>query len=129
MYPEKFKHRYNQTRVFREGIFTRNAVQGVLSSSTAERFNPHYELKVPNVPFHYGDVQCIQNSIFIAGKPLLKPLKMIYILYIFSTGRYNKFSRTLSQTPWVIDGKKHMETSVQELICDHIEPFFKVKSM
>lgn len=31
-------------------------------------------------------------------------------------GRYCKFSRHLSQTPWIIDGEKKMETSVQELI-------------
>lgn len=31
-------------------------------------------------------------------------------------GRYLKYSRTLSQTPWVIDGERRTATSVQELI-------------
>ena len=35
---------------------------------------------------------------------------------VFIGGRYCKFSRHLSQTPWVVDGEKKMETSVQELI-------------
>jgi tRNA pseudouridine synthase 10 len=32
--------------------------------------------------------------------------------------RYNKYSRELSQTPWVVDGKRKSESSVEELICD-----------
>lgn len=39
---------------------------------------------------------------------------------IFVAGRYNKYSRTLSQTPWIIDGMKRMESSVQDLISDHL---------
>ncbi|KAL4639943.1 putative tRNA pseudouridine synthase Pus10 isoform X1 [Arapaima gigas] len=35
---------------------------------------------------------------------------------IFVAGRYNKFSRALPQTPWVIDGERRMESSVEELI-------------
>uniref|UniRef100_A0A8C9TDH4 tRNA pseudouridine synthase Pus10 n=1 Tax=Scleropages formosus TaxID=113540 RepID=A0A8C9TDH4_SCLFO len=35
---------------------------------------------------------------------------------VFVAGRYNKFSRTLPQTPWVIDGERRMESSVEELI-------------
>ncbi len=33
-----------------------------------------------------------------------------------SVGRYNKFSRELPQTPWVIDGERRMDGSVEELI-------------
>ena len=67
MCPEKFKHRYKQTRVFREGIFTRNAVQSVLSQVSSEKFFQYYELKVPEASFTYGDVQCAHNSIHVAG--------------------------------------------------------------
>ena len=38
----------------------------------------------------------------------------------FVGGRYCKYSRALPQTPWLVDGVRKMETSVQELICDHI---------
>ena len=39
---------------------------------------------------------------------------------IFVGGRYCKYSRELPQTPWVVDGVKKAETSVQELIVGHI---------
>ena len=67
MCPETFKHRYKQTRVFREGIFTRNAVQSVLAKVSSEKFLKHYELKVPEASFTYADVHCLYNSIHIAG--------------------------------------------------------------
>ena len=40
---------------------------------------------------------------------------------LFIAGRYNKYSRTLSQTPWFVDGGRKGETSVQELICDPLQ--------
>uniref|UniRef100_A0A8C1H7Y4 tRNA pseudouridine(55) synthase n=1 Tax=Cyprinus carpio carpio TaxID=630221 RepID=A0A8C1H7Y4_CYPCA len=43
------------------------------------------------------DTTCLHTSVFIAG-------------------RYNKFSRELQQTPWVIDGERRMDGSVEELI-------------
>ena len=42
---------------------------------------------------------------------------------MYLCGRYIKFSRYLSQTPWVINGKKLTEGSLQEQIEDKI---FKV---
>ncbi len=35
---------------------------------------------------------------------------------VFVAGRYNKYSRKLPQTPWILDGVRKAETSVQELI-------------
>ncbi|XP_015783433.1 putative tRNA pseudouridine synthase Pus10 [Tetranychus urticae] len=40
---------------------------------------------------------------------------------IYIVGRYNKFSRNLCQTPWIIDGVRRMESSVQDLIVNEIE--------
>ncbi|XP_055625856.1 putative tRNA pseudouridine synthase Pus10 [Toxorhynchites rutilus septentrionalis] len=45
---------------------------------------------------------------------------------IFLAGRYNKISRELSQTPWVIDGKRKMENSVQEIMASVVAPYFRV---
>ena len=59
---------------------------------------------------------------------LLTNFYFIVIIFQNVLGRYNKFSRTLCQTPWVIDGKKHMDSSIQEQICQHLEPFFNVQS-
>ena len=39
---------------------------------------------------------------------------------LYIAGRYNKYSRTLPQTPWVVEGVKKVETSIQELICDQL---------
>lgn len=39
-------------------------------------------------------------------------------------GRYNKFTRKLSQTPWIIQGKRKTETSLEELICLPAKQFF-----
>ena len=41
------------------------------------------------------------------------------------SGRYNKFCRSLPQTPWVIDGERRMESSVEELIAAPILSSFR----
>lgn len=71
MCPGKFKHRYRQTRVFREGIFTRSAAQSVLSVISSKDFQKSYSLKTPKFTSHYGEVQCTHASIFIAGNIML----------------------------------------------------------
>ena len=71
MNPEMFKKRYKQTRVYQHGIFSRSAVQNLLSDVTAENFNKHFKLEVPNHQFAYGDVDCSHTSIHIAGIPLI----------------------------------------------------------
>jgi len=40
---------------------------------------------------------------------------------IYLGGRYNKYSRELPQTPWVVDGERRMDTSVNELITDVVQ--------
>jgi tRNA pseudouridine synthase 10 len=45
---------------------------------------------------------------------------------VFIAGRYNKFSRELSQSPWILNGRRVAEGSVQEIIADAIAPHFKV---
>lgn len=42
-------------------------------------------------------------------------------------GRYCKFSRNLCQSPWILEGKKVMEDSVQEIIAAQIAPVFGIK--
>lgn len=44
---------------------------------------------------------------------------------VFVAGRYQKYSRVLSQTPWIVEGKRVMEGSVEELICEPIISAFK----
>lgn len=46
---------------------------------------------------------------------------------VFIAGRYNKYSRELSQSPWILDGKRMTEGSVQEIIVEVIAPHFMAK--
>ena len=50
-----------------------------------------------------------------------------FILYNI-VGRYNKYSRVLSQTPWFVDGDRKSESSVQELLCTKILEIVKPQS-
>lgn len=45
---------------------------------------------------------------------------------VFVAGRYRKLSRNLSQTPWILNGKRMKEESIQEVISREICPFFGV---
>lgn len=42
-------------------------------------------------------------------------------------GRYAKFSRELSQSPWVADGARVSESSVQELITGPLNKHFQAE--
>jgi tRNA pseudouridine synthase 10 len=44
---------------------------------------------------------------------------LLYALSIL--GRYNKYSRELSQTPWIIDGVRKTEYSVEERVCELLD--------
>ena len=45
------------------------------------------------------------------------------------SGRYNKYSRELSQSPWIIDGeRKGLDTSVSELLADPLIDYTKAES-
>lgn len=48
---------------------------------------------------------------------------------IFIGGRYNKYSRELSQSPWLIDGVKKTKYSVQELIVPVVQQKFSCKEI
>ena len=48
---------------------------------------------------------------------------------LFIGGRYNKYSRELSQSPWLIDGVKKTERSVQELIVPVVQAKFTCKEI
>ncbi|KAJ8389921.1 hypothetical protein AAFF_G00113900 [Aldrovandia affinis] len=80
-------------------VFTRMAVVKAVEKISEENFRRLF----PCPPTHPATrcaalaTQCLHVSVFVAG-------------------RYNKFSRTLPQTPWVIDGERRMESSVEELI-------------
>ncbi|XP_061130210.1 putative tRNA pseudouridine synthase Pus10 isoform X1 [Syngnathus typhle] len=92
--PDCFKATKNKP-----SVFTRMAVVKALEKIPDSKFIKHS----PCPPSRPGgsctpqDVQCVHVSVFVAG-------------------RYNKFCRSLPQTPWLIDGQRRMESSVEELI-------------
>lgn len=45
---------------------------------------------------------------------------------IFVAGRYRKYSRNLCQSPWILNGKRMMESSLQEIIMSEVVPYFGV---
>ncbi|OQR91567.1 tRNA pseudouridine synthase [Achlya hypogyna] len=47
---------------------------------------------------------------------------------VYVAGRYLKYQRGLSQTPWVLDGERMGDSSVEEAIGDVIAPEFRAKS-
>lgn len=48
---------------------------------------------------------------------------------IFIAGRYNKYSRTISQTPWFIDGNQKVADSVEGFITEALTHLLPHKRM
>lgn len=44
---------------------------------------------------------------------------------VFVAGRYRKVTRELSHTPWILNGKRVMEDSIEEILIRNIAPYFK----
>ncbi|XP_037781291.1 tRNA pseudouridine synthase Pus10-like [Penaeus monodon] len=98
-----FTVRRQQHRKYSNTVFTKQAIDTAIKKVSDEEF-----LKacpeppcVPDEAIIFQSLQCQQTSIFMAG-------------------RYNKYSRELPQTPWLVEGERKMETSVQELICESL---------
>ncbi|PWA29292.1 hypothetical protein CCH79_00013939, partial [Gambusia affinis] len=101
--PDCFKPTKNK-----QSVFTRMAVVKALEKISDVKFLEHYPCppSEPSGSCTPQDIQCLHVSVFIAG-------------------RYNKFCRSLPQTPWVIDGERRMESSVEELIAAPILSAFR----
>ncbi|KAM7009319.1 tRNA pseudouridine synthase Pus10 [Tautogolabrus adspersus] len=101
--PDCFKATKNK-----RSVFTRMAVVKALEKISEAKFLKHYPCPPvkPTSSCSSQDVQCLHVSIFVAG-------------------RYNKFCRSLPQTPWLIDGERRMESSVEELIAAPILSSFR----
>uniref|UniRef100_A0A671TH36 tRNA pseudouridine synthase Pus10 n=1 Tax=Sparus aurata TaxID=8175 RepID=A0A671TH36_SPAAU len=92
----------------KQSVFTRMAVVKALEKIADAKFLKHYPSPPaqPTSSCIPQDVQCLHMSVFVAG-------------------RYNKFCRSLPQTPWVIDGERRMESSVEELIAAPVLSSFR----
>lgn len=100
--PEAFPNR-KRRQAKPEDIYTRKAVMKAMetkSSSLKDLFD--YPPNPPEVKCIYEEIECMHSPLYLGG-------------------RYNKYSRSLSQTPWVVDGERKMDSSVQELITDIVK--------
>lgn len=107
MQPKMFEDRKNQHRKFNGELYSRKAVQTALERTPSGILKMHAKIppEIPNTSVKCVSVECKHNPIYFAG-------------------RYCKYSRELSQSPWIIDGVKTMETSVQEIIFKELTEVF-----
>ncbi|BFZ12087.1 hypothetical protein BsWGS_15126 [Bradybaena similaris] len=105
VFPETFKKR--KQRKFGFETFTRSNVMNAMLRLDGSKFEDCSSCPPPIPATECSvEISCSHDAVFIAG-------------------RYQKYSRELSQTPWVVDGKRIMEASVQELVCEQIVSTFK----
>lgn len=107
VHPKLFEERKVQHRKFNGELFSRKVVSDVIEKTPAGLFKMH--IKTPPEPPTKGvtckSIECKHDPIYFAG-------------------RYCKYSRELSQTPWIVDGVKTMETSLQEIIFEQLNKVF-----
>lgn len=109
--PELMVERNKQRKKFRTEIVSRNYFEKffVPRNINVEKFRQQIPIppQAPSVSLRLDKITFTGPTVFVAG-------------------RYNKFSRELSQSPWILNGKRMTEGSVQEFIIDAIAPYFKV---
>lgn len=100
--PEAFPN-YKRKKKTPDEVFNRTAVLKAIDM-LAPKLKELFPLPPvpPLKPCIYGDVVCTHSPLYLGG-------------------RYNKYSRELSQTPWLVDGERRIESSVQELITDIVQ--------
>ncbi|XP_036781916.2 tRNA pseudouridine synthase Pus10 isoform X4 [Manis pentadactyla] len=103
--PDCFKPAKNK-----QSVFTRMAVTKALNKIKEEDFCKQFPCppKSPKAVCTVLEIECAHGAVFVAG-------------------RYNKYARDLPQTPWIIDGERKLESSVEELISDHLLTVFKAE--
>ena len=102
----KTKKKHKKRKPF---CFTQEFVRGILETTPYTEMMSTELMPTPEKAVDelcHFDIKCNHESLYLAG-------------------RYNKYSRTLSQSPWIIDGVKKASTSVQEIIHSHVTVAFR----
>ncbi|KAH7278006.1 hypothetical protein KP509_38G019500 [Ceratopteris richardii] len=95
---------------FTEPVESLVAIQRCLASISAKDFASIYPYPPPKCAVACNlDVSCYRTATLIGG-------------------RYLKFSRNISQSPWMIEEERKGDGSVQEIIADVVFPHFKADS-
>lgn len=69
------------------------------------------------------DLQLLQTNVGCTLEEIKIRNEPIYI-----AGRYLKFSRTVCQTPWLVEGESIFKTSVQDIIQTEVAKFIQFKT-
>ncbi|WAR18749.1 PUS10-like protein [Mya arenaria] len=103
----KRKHDRRFRKKLAQSLYTRANVGKALDKLSDDEFRKSYQCPplAPKAAISC-DIKCQNENVFVAG-------------------RYNKYSRELSQTPWLIDGVRRSESSVEELLCGPINKHFR----
>lgn len=109
--PELMVERNKQRKKFRTDIVSRNYFEKHFVPANIDK--EKFRKQIP-IPPETPTIQLRLDRITFTGPT------------VFVAGRYNKFSRKLSQSPWVLNGKRVSEESVQEYIVTAVAPHFKV---
>ena len=105
-------------KAFFPKICRKSATKSFLNQSSIVRALSGIDEQVLNEwPISSSETNCDLSSIKLTNSP------------IYIAGRYMKYSRTLSQTPWILDGQRLMESSVQDVIQDRIKESIKCDQM
>ncbi|KAI5752129.1 hypothetical protein M8J77_014090 [Diaphorina citri] len=104
--PDVFGQR--NTKKFRGFLFSKKSVDEALNNKKNVKLRNFY-INPPSIPNHEllcSEVDIKQNQIYCAG-------------------RYNKYSRSLPQSPWIKNNQRRFNSSVQELIAKDVQNLFK----
>ncbi|XP_026683872.1 putative tRNA pseudouridine synthase Pus10 [Diaphorina citri] len=104
--PDVFGQR--NTKKFRGFLFSKKSVDEALNNKKNVKLRNFY-INPPSIPNHEllcSEVDIKQNQIYCAG-------------------RYNKYSRSLPQSPWIKNNQRRFNSSVQELIAKDVLNLFK----
>ena len=74
----------------------------------------------------------IQAGLLLANSPLSAMCTFqVSFMHdsLYLAGRYCKFSRLLSQTPWVVEGMRKTSSSVQELLCRKLQEVIRASNV
>ncbi|EDV29827.1 uncharacterized protein TRIADDRAFT_52642 [Trichoplax adhaerens] len=126
---EQFKNRYEKYSQYEDIVTVKEAFKwicgGMLDKfyNVIHKYQSLFQVKIEFLfPESESDddffnknivvVHCLMQRLYEISFKQLPPRNL--------ERRYNKYDRTISQTPWIIDGIRKGDTSVQELICDPI---------
>ncbi|XP_054286795.1 tRNA pseudouridine synthase Pus10 [Macrosteles quadrilineatus] len=91
-------------------LYSRKAVEVTLGTTDRQCFSKHFPVP-PTIPTH----SAVCNTVMFEQAPL------------YLGGRYNKYTRSLPQTAWMVKDERRMETSVHELIAGKVQALTKAQ--